>query len=222
MSQLNEIGIVDNCTPQERRSGKNFLREARHIAALVERHIPRLKTPNFWKILVICGTEDTRTHLKVIGGVLDVCVPCDLVNYYSGDSIAKKEFVLDALSKGLSIVTTHTGIGKHEFPEAILKSAHLVNQYAFPQKPRSSPNRKWKAYLWCTHEADHFTADLVVMNRDLVEMARSFVFKASPSEFDFVRQMDVPCWNSNEEIEVDGKIWLWDAEKKKLKMQNAD
>jgi hypothetical protein len=34
--------------------------------------------------------------------------------------------------------------------------------------------------------------------------------------------MDVPCWNTNDEIEVDGKFRTWDAEKKKLKVQSSD
>ena len=216
MSLLQDVGLYDEVSPQERQNGSSFLSETRHIAALVGRHIGKLQTPNFWRIAVKCTLRKPKRNLVVIGGVLEVYLPTDLADYYKLDVMGRKRFALDALAQGLALASKHTGIGKSEFPEAIRKSESLINEYPFPKSPRSSPNRKWKAHLWCSHEIDHFTAHLVIMDRQMVESARVFLFKARPSEFDFVRLMDVPYWVTNGEIDVCGKSWKWNPERRTL------
>jgi hypothetical protein len=222
MSVLQDVGLYDDASPNERQNGLSFLSEARHIAALVGRHIGRLKTPNFWRIAIICTPRKPKRNLVVIGGVLDVYLPIDLGDYYRLDAMGRKRFALDALAQGLALATKYTGIGKSEFPDAIQKSESLINEYPFPKSPRSSPNRKWKAHLWCCHEIDRFTAHLVIMDRQMVELTRVFLFKARPSEFDFVRLMDVPYWVTNDEIDVCGKSWKWNSERKTLKKFNPE
>ena len=216
MSKLSEIGLGSRGLSRD--VDYQFRVETRHIAALIERHLPKIKTPNFWKILVLCceAVPERDKNFAVIGGVMDVYFACDIASYFKLSPKGKKEFAFKAISQGLEIVAAHTGLGEVDFNLALEASKLLINEWAWPKSPISSPDRKWKAQLWCSHEIDCFKAHLIVMDKQKQEVARAFVFEAPPSEFQFVPLMFAPEWISSDEIEVGEHRWKWDADKLRL------
>ena len=217
MSRLKEIGIESHGL--DRGLAYQFRLQTRHVSALVERLLPKVQTPNYWKVLIICCEKkpERDRNLAVIGGVMDVYIPCDIASYFKLNDQQKKEFAFQAIAKGLELASEHTGIGGEEFKQALEASRSLVNEWSWPKSPCSSPDRKWKAQLWCSHELEKFTAHLMVLDKQKNEVARVFVFEAQPSEFQFVPRMHAPEWLSATEIAVGDQIWLWDAVTLKLK-----
>jgi hypothetical protein len=214
MSKLSEIGLGSRGLSRD--TDYQFRVQTRHIAALIERHLPKIQTPNFWKVLVLCCESVPERNFVVIGGVMDVYLQCDLASYFKLDVRQKKEFAFKALCCGLEMVSLQTGIGADEFRQAIKHSESLVNEWAWPKSPSSSPDRKWKAQLWCSHEIDRFTDHLIVTDKQKHKVARAFVFEAPPSEFQFVPLMSAPDWISCDEIEVGDQHWKWDENKLRL------
>lgn len=196
-----------------------FRLECRHIAALVSRNLPRIKTSEVWRIWLTCKADSTIASIKILGGVLYVDVDCDPTSFFTLTHYKKKQFALKAISQGLALVANTIGVGKAEFERAIEKSKSLLNEWSWPKASSSSPDRKWKAHLWCIHEIDHFTANLVIQDKQKTEVARDIVFKTPPSEFEFAPLLATPAWLSATEIAVGDQIWHWDADKRRLKKQ---
>lgn len=211
MSILKEIGIGSRGL--DRDLDYQLRLEARHISALVERNLPRTQTPNFWKVLILCCEKMPARdrNFVVIGGVMDFYLICDIAKYFALNVRQKKEFVFHAIATALEDASAHTGIGIKEFKQALEASRSLVNEYPWPKSPPSSPDRKWKAQLWCVHDLEKFTAHLVVLDKQKNEVARDFVFEAPPSEFQFVPLMHAPEWLSATEVAVGDQAWLWDG-----------
>jgi hypothetical protein len=217
MPILKEIGIDSHGLTRE--MDHQFRLQSRHVAALIERHLPKFKTPDFWKILIVCCDSKPEQYksFTVIGGVMDVYLACEILSFFALPENEKKKFVFEVICRGLESVTKHCGLGQVEFSSAIKASRDLVNEWHWPHSPISSPNRKWRASLWCQHEINRFAASLVVMDKQQNKVASSLVFEAPPSEFQFVPRMCEPSWSSNDELIVGDQTWEWNGIELRLK-----
>lgn len=70
---------------------------------------------------------------------------------------------------------------------------NLVNEWIWPRRI-ASPNRRWRAFLLCRHEAERFVAWLTVTDRAGKALAHVETFLAGPSELQFVPQFGIVKW----------------------------
>jgi hypothetical protein len=195
---------------------QEFRLRTRNITALVERNLPKIHTPDFWRIWFTCSNTPPIKDFAVIAGVLEVHVETDPNCFFELDATTKNEFTLSSVAAGLNKVAQHYGDWQRLFEIALQNSSSLTNQYFWPARATSSPNRKWKSQLWYSHELNRFTAYLIVTDKQKQEVARAFVFEAPPSEFQFVPLMFAPEWISSDEIVVGDHRWKWDSKKLRL------
>ena len=73
-------------------------------------------------------------------------------------------------------------------------------------KPRSSPDRKWRAYLRCQHESDAFNAWLVVANKAGDVVAKVLAMSTLPSEFSFVPKLGAVRWADSTHVALFDKV----------------
>lgn len=177
--------------------------ETRYIMALYRRCFPKLKVDGGWKVLVECVPCVTRP--KAIlggGGVFMIETQFDLATYQASDTAHRKRIALETLQKSVLAVAAAFGWPAEPF-EAAYKGVierNYVNEWTWPKSPKSSPDRKHKAYVQCLHEHDGFYAWIVVEDKKGNKIGKEFAFKALPDELCFMNKLEKLEWSSNERV----------------------
>ena len=182
-------------------------RQVRTVCALYSRHFPGLTTTRAWKVLVECVPKVQRPLPLDQLGVLFQELEYDLTTYWASDDHERKVIVLDALHQGVLRVAAAEGWPTAPFEEArkAVIALDYVNEWTWP-KPRSSPDRKWRAYLQCQHETDAFNAWLVVVNKAGDVVAKVLAISTLPSEFSFVSKLGSVRWVDSTHVALFDKV----------------
>ena len=83
----------------------NFRMQTRCITAFVERLVEKVNTPNFWKILINCGSDIEKNENKVVGGVYEVDYELNIEEFMYLSDIEKKMMTLQVLKETVIIKT---------------------------------------------------------------------------------------------------------------------
>lgn len=195
----------------ESRSRLDF--DNRSVLALYQRCFPRIKVDDAWKILIECVPEVTRSRLLRGGGVFTLQRQFDLEKYYVADIPERKRIALEVMYHGCLAVAELCGWPPEPFETAYkcVIERNYVNEWTWPKSPKSSPDRKHKAYVQCLHEHDGFYAWLVIADKKGNILAKEFAFKELPSEFCFMPMLEKLEWTSNE------RVVLFDFQGKEVK-----
>ena len=178
----------------------NFSNEVRCICALYERLFPTYKTDCSWKVLVRC-VEKPIDQIKTVAGVTEVQISFNINTYNSLKPEDKKAMVLSVLQQGIERVIEVKGWKKEFFLRAYngVIDAHYTNQWIM-KKPKSSPNRQWKAYIYCEHDLTVFQATLYIENKNGELYSKTLLFREAPDEFAFAQRLGEIKWVSNHEV----------------------
>ncbi len=191
--KLIEFNLGTPTEPRERQAA--FRNAVRSVCSLYSRCFSGLTTTRAWKVLVECVPKVQRPLPLDQLGVLFQELEYDLTNYWASDDHGRKVIVLDALHQGVLRVAAAEGWPAAPFEEArkAVLALDYVNEWTWP-KPRSSPDRKWRAYLQCQHESDAFNAWLVVAKKGGDVVAKVLAMSTLPSEFSFVPKLGAVRW----------------------------
>ena len=213
--KLKDFQLSVNLPGTDFRTGPNaardltvaFDRQVRTVCALYSRHFPGLTTTRAWKVLVECVSSVQRPLPLDQLGVLFQELEYDLTNYWASDDHGRKVIVLDALHQGVLRVAAAEGWPTAPFEEArkAVLALDYVNEWTWP-KPKSSPDRKWRAYLQCQHESDAFNAWLVVANKAGNVVAKVLAMSTLPSEFSFVPKLGAVRWADSTHVALFDKV----------------
>ncbi len=197
---LKEFGLKF-VTP-DKESNWNLMNQVRCILALYERHMPKLKIDRAWKVLIECVPQVTRSEVRDLLGAFTLQQEFDLENYQSADIPERKRIALETIHQGSLAVAKLCSWPTEPFETAYkcVIERNYVNEWTWPKSPKSSPDRKHKAYVQCLHEHDGFYAWLVIADKKGNILAKEFAFKELPSEFCFMNKLDKLEWTSNERV----------------------
>jgi hypothetical protein len=122
-------------------------------------------------------------------------VAFDHLSYARSLARDSQTMALDALHRGVLLVAASEGLDTACFEEAHAEVLRLnfVNEWIWPRRI-ASPNRMWRAFLLCRHEADRFVASLTITDRAGRPVAKVEAVQAGPSEFQFVPQFGIVKW----------------------------
>lgn len=176
--------------------------QVRSIMALYARCLPRLKVDGGWKVLVECMPSIERGGTVNSLGCFIIQIPFNLDIYQAKDVEERKRIALDTIHQGALAVASSLGWPLEPFETAYkgVVERNYVNEWTWPKSPKSSPDRKHKAYLQCLHEHDGFYAWIVVEDKKGSKLVKEFAFKELPSEFSFVPKLGKLIWSSNERV----------------------
>jgi hypothetical protein len=185
----------------DRESRKNFRWQTRCVAALYSRCFPGLDVSGAWKVLVACVDRVDVSGVQDQLGVFTQEVELDYPAFLGAAPLHRKELATEVLHKGALRVAQAQGWSSSPFEAAYRQvvELHYVNEWTWP-KPRSSPNRKRRAFLSCLHEAEYFRAWLVVVDKDGTDIERVLAIDEPPNEFIFVPKMGEVKWTSDEHV----------------------
>jgi len=187
--------------------------ETRCIMALYARCFPGLKVDRAWKVQIQCVPEVKRFDLMNFGGCFEIQQAFDLERYRAASLSERKHIALETLHSGALAMAKLCGWPTDPFETAYkcVIERNYVNEWTWPKSPKSSPDRKHKAYLQCLHEHDGFYAWLVIADKKGNILAKEFAFKELPSEFCFMPMLEKLEWASNE------RVVLFDFQGKEVK-----
>lgn len=184
-----------------------FRRETRCITSLYENFFPKTKTKDCWKVEVQCVKEIFREKVIVVGGVAEVQALFDVEQFFSLSDEEKKKLALETLKKGIDLVIKEFGWDPEPFESAYNK----VIEYKYTNlgrfgKPKSSPNRKYKAEVICQHDISSFDISIVIRDKNGEEIKRELMKSEEPDEFLFARHLGNFRWVSSDEVELRNKF----------------
>ncbi len=187
--------------------------QIRCVLALYERCLPKLKVDRAWKVLIECMPEPVRDGVIDSLGCFVLQVRFDLEAYECADILERKRIALETIHQGALAVAKSSGWPTEPFETAYkgVIERNYVNEWTWPKSPKSSSDRKHKAYLQCLHEHDGFYTWLVIEDKKGNQLAKEFAFKELPSEFCFVPKLGKLEWTSN------GRVVLFDNSGNEIK-----
>jgi hypothetical protein len=183
-----------------------FRRETRHVCALYERCLPPVTVAKVWKLLIECVEElDRRWPSHVINqlGVLTTQIRVDPKVYFAASPEDRKKIALKWLHRGLLKLARASDWNVAPFEAArkgVIKH-NYVNEWVWG-KTKSSRDRRHKAELFCSFEADRFRAWLRIRDKAGEVVAEELAIDELPSEFCFVPKMGELRWRSSRRVRL--------------------
>ncbi|MBT2684529.1 hypothetical protein [Bacillus sp. ISL-37] len=172
-----------------------FRDQVRCIANLYIFLLGRFPTENSKKILINCMESPEDEVTTTTDGFTEVSVQLDIDSYFSLSNLEKKRLILEIINEGIVKVANEYSWEQVEFNRitAEIKERNYVNEYVWAQK--SSPDRKYKAEVFCTHDIDCFTATLNIRDKRSGGFVKSKkVLQERPHELVFTQYLGSLKW----------------------------
>jgi hypothetical protein len=180
---------------------KNFSFQSRCITALYERCFSKFHTENIKQINIFCVKGSPKQFLTVVEGFCDVEIQYDVSEFFKLEDRVKKEVVLDTLKQGIDKVVELNNWESTPFNDAYkcLKELNFITDYVW-KKPKSSPNRNYKAEVFISHSLYLCEIYLIVKDSKGKEIAKKMVASTKPDELIFYQYLGELKWLSNYEV----------------------
>ncbi|MED4452079.1 hypothetical protein [Metabacillus fastidiosus] len=180
---------------------KNLSFQSRCITSLYESCFSKFYTTDIKQINVFCVKEFPKPNLIVEGSFCDIEVLYDVSEFLKLDDKEKKEVILDKLKQGIDKVVELNNWDSTPFDDAYncVKKADYNTNYVW-KKPKSSPNRNYKAEVFIEHGLYSCDIYLAVKDKNGQEMAKKLVASEMPDELVFGRHLGELKWLSNNEV----------------------
>ncbi|WP_349408768.1 hypothetical protein [Pseudalkalibacillus sp. SCS-8] len=185
---------------------KNLSFQSRCITALYEECFNEFYTEYIKQINVFCVNDSPKPTLTIVDGFCHVEINYDTNNFFKLDDQEKKEVVLDILKQGINKVVKLNNWESAPFDAAYLcvKEANYQNEYVW-KKPKSSPNRNYKAEVKINHDLYSCEIYLVVKDKYGQEIVNKLVSSTKPDEIIFSYFLGELKWLSNYEVALFNK-----------------
>ncbi|MED3836769.1 hypothetical protein [Peribacillus frigoritolerans] len=180
---------------------KNLSFQSRCITSLYERCFSKFHTTEIKQINIFCVKENPKPNLTIIDGFCDQEILYDVVEFFKLDDQEKKEVILDKLKQGIDKVVKLNNWESTPFDDAYncVKEAGYKTNYVW-KKPKSSPNRNYKAEVIIKHSLFLCEIYLIVKDKNRQEIAKKLVASEKPDELLFRRHLGELKWLSNNEV----------------------
>ncbi|MBT2737305.1 hypothetical protein [Bacillus sp. ISL-7] len=182
---------------------KSFTFQSRCITSLYEKCFSKFHTENIKQINIFCVKESLRTTLAIVDGFCDVEILYDVSEFIKLKDQEKKEVILDKLKQGIEKVVKLNNWESTPFDVAYncVKEANFKNEYVW-KKPKSSPNRNFKAEVFINHGLYVSDIYLIVKDKNGQEIAKKLVASTKPDEIIFSHYLGELKWLSNYEVAI--------------------
>ncbi|MGG0846004.1 hypothetical protein [Peribacillus simplex] len=179
----------------------NFSFQSRCITALYEKCFSKFNTENIKQINIFCVKDFPNSSLSIIDGFCDVEIGYDVSEFFKLEEQEKKEVVLDILKQGIDKVVKLNNWESRPFDDAYncVKEASYKNEYVW-KKPKSSPNRTYKAEVFINHGLYLCEIYLIVRDKNGQEIVKELVSSTKPDEIIFSYYLGELNWLSNYEV----------------------
>lgn len=193
-----------------------FRDQVRCIASLYTFLLGRFPTKRSKKIMINCVESPEAGVESSTDGFTEVSVQLDIDSYFSLSNLEKKRLILVKINEGIVKVANEYLWDQVVFNRitAEIKERNYVNEYVWVQK--SSPDRKYTAEVFCTHDIDYFSATLNIKDKksgDLVKTKK--VLQERPHELIFTQYLGDLKWVSDRTLAMTyrGRKTQWLVEK---------
>lgn len=193
-----------------------FRDQVRCIASLYTFMLGRFPTERSKKIIINCVEFPKDGVQTTVDGFTEVSVKLDIDSYFSLSDFDKKPLILKIIDEGIVKVASEYSWERDVFNRitAEIKERDYVNEYVWAQK--SSPDRKYMAEVFCTHDIDYFSATLNIKDKksgDLVKTKK--VLQERPHELIFTQYLGDLKWVSDRTLAMTyrGRKTQWLVEK---------
>jgi hypothetical protein len=175
--------------------------QSRCITALFEKCFSKFNTENIKQINIFCVKGSPKPTLTIIDGFCDVEINYDVSEFFNLADQEKKEVVLEVLKQGIDKVVKLNNWESRPFDGAYncVKEISYKNEYVW-RKPKSSPNRNYKAEVFINHGLYLCEIYLVVKDKNGQEMVKKLVSSTKPDELIFSHYLGELNWLSNYEV----------------------
>ncbi|PEJ32162.1 hypothetical protein CN689_13605 [Peribacillus butanolivorans] len=125
----------------------------------------------------------------------------DVSEFFKLEEQEKKGVVLDILKQGIDKVVKLNNWESRPFDDAYncVKEASYKNEYVW-KKPKSSPNRTYKAEVYINHGLYLCEIYLIVRDKNGQEIVKELVSSTKPDEIIFSYYLGELNWLSNYEV----------------------
>lgn len=180
---------------------KSFSFQSRCITALFEKCFLKFYTENIKQINIFCVKGSPKPTLTIIDGFCDVEIDYDVSEFFNLADQEKKEAILEVLKQGIDKVVQLNNWESRPFDDAYncVKKINYKNEYVW-RKPKSSPNRNYKAEVFIDHGLYSCEINLVVKDKIGQEMVKKLVSSTKPDELIFSHYLGELNWLSNYEV----------------------
>lgn len=184
-----------------------FRNETRCVLSLFERFLGKYKTKDCWRIWVNCVNEISDNRILNLLGVYNVQIVVDTDTYFKMSAIDKKKAILNYLWQGILQVVNDQDWELDIFNAAYSKVIELnfSNEWVWKKKA-ISPNKEYKAIIFCIHEIYLFEARLRILDKKSNIVYDNTLFTDTPDEFIFSNYFGEFKWESNNVITLGEKI----------------
>ncbi len=193
-----------------------FRDQVRCIAGLYTFLLGRFPNDRSKKIMINCVEFPGDGVQTTTDGFTEVSVKLDVDSYFSLSDFDKKTLILNKIDEGIVKVANEYSWEHDVFNRitAEIKERNYVNEYTWAQ--RSSPDRKYMAEMFCTHDIDYFSATLNIRDKKSGELIKSKkVLQERPHELIFNQYLGDLKWVTDRTITMtyQGRKTKWLIEK---------
>lgn len=200
---LKEFDLDAPKAGREKRS--DFRYQTRCMTALIERlYEPKVKTERQWKFTVEIVPKIQDKHVRDLYDVYAVESAYDVEQFFSLDTRQKKEQALRWLKEGIDIACKELQWPRAPFERAFDKAEELDyrNEWVW-KKPKTSPDRKHTAEIFCIHEVEEFTITMIIKDRKTNDTVKQKILTTTePDDHIFKNRLGRLQWTSNENAEL--------------------
>ena len=197
---------------REKRSEFRF--QTRCITALAERYYePRRDTETQWKIMVEALSVVEPENVRELYNMFSIGLHYDINSFFVLKDEEKKKATLAFLHTGLIRLCEKYNWSTEPFERACDKVVELnyKNEWVW-KKPKTSPDRKYTAEIFCIHEVESFSIYMIIRDRKTKNLLmQELLTSTKPDELIFKPCLGELKWLSNTRVklfdQIDEQSW---------------
>ena len=180
----------------------NFRMQTRCITAFVERLLKKVNTPDFWKILINCGSNVDKRESKVVGGVYGIYYELNVEKFMQLSDIEKKRVTLQILKENVIKIFENLQIDSGDFEKVCeqIQRCKYRNEWVWGKKK----NKKLTAEGVLVHNIKSAQIFLRIY-RDNERIGVFEILTTKPDEFCFSKYLGKIKWIDDETIAIEQK-----------------
>ncbi|MBC2147826.1 hypothetical protein [Listeria booriae] len=182
---------------------KNFQRQASCMDTLFVKCLPDVETKAIESLIINCCPPEKVKTSELIDTSYEVYYGYDTRSFLELSDQDKKKALLEIVYEGVEIAARENDwcIIPFEKAKRAVIDLDYKNAYLY-KKPKSSPNRKYKAVYLIQHELYSAEIFLVILDNAENELQRIHLFSEEPEEGLFLQLISDITWRGNSEIFV--------------------
>ncbi len=174
---------------------REFNLATRCMMAMVSRLMPRMKTENFWGIIIQCVEKSPKDRCPVVGGVCEVQVLFDLSKFYTMTDIEKKIYAIEKAREAMKKLTPLIDVSCiMEACDKVAKAEYENIWYWKKSKKKSKKRKSLSVQLKVVHEINFVHFYMVFNDSKTDKTEEHFIAKDQPTEWVFHKYFGTVEW----------------------------